>query len=268
MTLDDETPSTPPLYDFLYRDPVRVPSLIAQLAGGLVTTAEKTKGETKGREFGAGLKSILKLGWDDKFSSDVGDKTILNPHDYLLADLITRLAIGGYISSNPATAPTGSVVRATGDLGLFDGALLTTGFAQIGNHLAIAMSEQAGVDAGFMRAAFNVVAGQVIPPMYTLTSGTGMKCGGSLKPAGLVDPVSATLVCHGNRPLKNTHVLGIKEDSVTRPQSDGETPFQKLNALGDVLSKQFFGEEVFRIAPILIYRFIEPHGATADHSDG
>jgi len=245
---------------------MRVPSLIAQLAGGLQTQAEKATGETKGKEFGGGFKWLLELAGKGAFGSTSQNKTVTDPHDYLLGDLLVRLTSLGYISSDPKNAPVGSVVRASGDLQFVDGSQLMSALGVLSGPMLQLLGANSPQLGAMMQTLPGLLASQTLPPMFVVRSKSGLICGGALKADGLNDPVSATLACHGNRPLRGIHVVGFKEESgdeITAPkEGDGESEntfnLASLTALGGAISKQLLPADAVRIAPILIYHFVEP----------
>ncbi len=248
------------VFDFLYRDASRIASYYAQLFGGLLKGVE-TSAQSKTATESSVRGGFSLLSGDRKKIQDAvtARKEQLDPHDNVAVDMIANLL--GQRSAIPAGSdvPHGALMRVEGRLAFTDAATIKmmadmdedvfNGFVMNGSKKPHEAKKQAKQIRALMK-------GLTIPSMFLLTTADGGMCGGTIKEAGLEEPIGSFYYTHGGEALPNVTVLGIRERS--QPfEVPATMPLATANAqFAQVLRNLVLSPDAVRLTPIAIYRKI------------
>lgn len=253
------------LYDFLYRDPVRVASYYAQLFGGHLMAQENTSQKRTTTDKSGGLMAgIAKGDYRSSQEGTDGTKDTIAPHDTIVCDLLVRMAEQGRVGE-AATARPGSIVRATGTLSLVDGSGIRAAMAGV---TAMLSAQQPRVNREHRRAKGNNnpppnesdiapgIAGlsQLTFPSLFLLQSSELMYYGTVKDVGLDEPVIAFLFKHGEQGLPGVTVLGVKEGSEPFPSFSDESLLGPSRSIMGTVSRMMIPPDGTAITPLVIYR--------------
>jgi hypothetical protein len=252
------------LYDFLYRDPARVASYYAQLFGGHLTAQENTSQKRSMTEnaFG-GNAGVVKGDRKSVTEGAEGSKSVLSPHDTILCDLLIRLAEQGRVRE-AAAAPAGAIVRATGALALVDGSGLRAAIAGL---TAAAAANQPQPNRAHRRgqggpapsAGPDLTSGlaglsqMTFPSLFMLKTPEAMYYG-TVKDAGLDEPVIGFLFKHGDQGLPGVTVLGVKEGAEPFPTFPEDGLLQPSRGIMGMVSRMMTPPGGVPLTPVVMYR--------------
>lgn len=253
--------ATTHLLDFLYRDPTRLASLYAQVFGGHLLSAEVTHTARTGTERGLGFTALLK--GDMKATKDATEsrKDAIAPHDTVATDLIRKLVDLAFVRDDFASAPNGSLVRASGSLSFGDGSMFGL-FAEL-----LADSPEMLASPGKKpTSADKKLAGQVtkflknarIPSSFQIATAGGKIVAGHVKDAGLDEPIASFYFKHGDESLPGVSVIGVKEVASARVPGLPHQLVHVTHALAAAFQKMIFPADAVRVTPVAIYRTIHP----------
>jgi hypothetical protein len=247
------------LYDFLYRDSNRITSYYAQIFGGQLSSIEKTDSERSTLD--SGFKGSLHvLSGEQRTGSqlETGSKQIIDPHDIITTDVLSSLQEGGRLNSDLAGAPHGSLVIAHGTLLFVDKILGELGSvaadAAIRQEQSKPHSKQDKAAIAAQRIGQQFLTKVQIPSTFLLRSNAGVLIAGTIKEAGMEEPISTYYFKHGTAGLADVYVICIKEIpspsfSLPNAQLIGATQIF-AQALSDLL----FPPGAIRVTPIAIFR--------------
>ncbi len=248
------------LYDFLYRDPVRIPSFYAQLFGGRLATVEQLESsrdakERSGRGSIGGFVSGEVKGTDDK---TVGRKEVYDAADLLVGDVLARLSQTGRLNADYGSAPTGSLIIASGAVAFVDQSALKIGRlafeaeakevkSRPGTHKS-KKEQTAGLDmvAKLMDAI-------TLPSMFVMKTDSGI-IAGQIRDDGMSEPISAHYFKYGDASMTDVFVVGIKEVPGPTIQLPEAAFFTATMGMAQVLTKMTLPESATRITPLALFR--------------
>jgi hypothetical protein len=247
------------VFDFLYRDASRIASYYAQLFSGLPKSSENL-GQSKQATETTIKGSVSVAGAERKSIKDIvtSRKEVVDPHDTITIDMIAKLL------GRAATGPAGnnSLVRAEGTLLLTDGSAIKA-FSSLDEKRFVKLilkdqppkdhkaKMQADDDA---KNARDFMRGLDFPSMFLLRTAAGREYMGTLKPAGLEEPIGSFLARHGDGGLPGVTVVGIQEQSTPALISEAAALLSASAKFAGVLRKMFFPDNVTPVTPIAIYR--------------
>lgn len=255
--------SNPPLYDYLYRDSNRIASYASQALNGFVTGLQRTHGKknTSDADATLGMTPLIMKG-KAAGERSVSQTASVDPHDTVTSDVLSHLMSTGRVSSDIVKAHHGSLVTASGTLVFIDSSIarLTLGVldqvisANLGGEVAELMP---GVGEPLMlHLAKGMLTGMDFPSAFLLHCPGGHRVAGTLKDAGMEEPISTYYFKHGASGLSDVHLIGIKEvpnKAVTIPDT------QMLGAGQNVaqsLHDMIFPPNCIKVTPIALFRKI------------
>lgn len=256
------------LFDFLYRDSNRINSYSAQLFGSLLAGTQETDTLTRGEERSTKVGAAV-AAHEQRASEQVGEGTIrsTNPHDAAVLAVLNVLISTDSIQEDIYTAPHGSLVIAVGTLVLVDKTIIE--LASVAADAAVqqemgkpkAQRNQQTIANSTLIAKF--LESAAIPSSFLLRTAFGAEIVGTIKDAGLEEPISTYYFKHGTASLSDITLIGIKEV----PSPSFTLPDTHLLGLGQAvaqsLSDMVFPADAMRVTPLAIYRRIktEPSGS-------
>ena len=254
-------PEKPPagLYDFLYRDSNRITSYYAQIFGGQLSSIEKTDSERSTLDSGfKGSVHILSADQRSTNQVETGNKQIIDPHDIITTDVLSSLQDGGRLNSDLAGAPHGSLVMAQGTLLFVDKILGEVGSiavdAAIRQEQSKPHSKQDKAAIITQKGVQQFLAKIQIPSAFLLRTNDGTLIGGTIKEAGMEEPISTYYFKHGTAGLADARVICIKEV----PSQSFVLPNSMLmgagQAFAQAMSDLLFPPGAVRVTPIAIFR--------------
>lgn len=250
------------LYDFLYRDSSRITSYYAQIFGGRLSSREETDSEQSTSD--SGMKGSLHvLSVDRRGSSQIesGSKKTIDPHDVITTDVLSSLQEGGRLNSDLTGAPHGSLLLAQGTLLFVDKVLSELANVAIEANIRQMQSQshskqhKAAIE---QQKSVQLFLNKVeIPSTFLLRTNNGTQVAGTIKDAGMEEPISTYYFKHGTAGLADVYVICIKEvpsASVSLPN----TQFIGIaQAMAQALTVLLFPPEAIRVTPVAIFRKLE-----------
>lgn len=257
----EEPEVSAPLVDYLYRDANRLASYSAQLFGSVTQSIEQsqTMRHLSDRRAQLGPAAIGVV--EGKSSEEVteGQKTTAWPHDVVTSDLLTQLRLEGRVTRDVSSAPHGSLVLASGTVVFLDRNLIRTA-ALVTNDIA---NQSAAFDVGEVspegEATVSFSLSQLFsnfdfPSAFLLQSEEGLTVCGTLKEAGMEEPISTYYFKHGNAGLSNVHLLGVKEVANSSLTLGESTLLGITQGLAQSLSALLMPPDAIRVTPIALFR--------------
>lgn len=247
------------LYDFLYRDNSRITSLYAQLFGGRLSSLERSDQERRDKNL-AGKGSILGFGGEvsSREETQSASKSTIDPHDLIVTDTLTRLRESGKFHEEPSLAPHGSLILAQGTLIFIDHSMLQIGL--IGMEAAVQADKKKpsrdrtpGLQEGFA-VVKAMIQGLELPSAFALRCGPSTIIAGTIKEAGMEEPISTYYFKHGAAGLSDVYLIGIKEvpsGAFTLPENH---LMNAGKAAAQHLSEMLFPPDSIRVTPIAMFR--------------
>lgn len=241
-----------PLLDFLYRDPTRIASFYAQLFGGLLSSTEISDGSKKAVESGGGggFPGVAEGHHKRGNERTEGRKETITPNDVLVTDLITRMIADTRVFADHSAAKGGSFVRVSGVLYMLDASIIPIGLSAIDSVPGLVSKS----DRGNMKAVRGAFEAMRIPSVFLLETDSGNVYGGTIKEAGLDEPIAAFNFKHGAEGLPGVVVLGVKEESkpLVRIPTDGL--IKATQEFSKIIGRLVIPEAAMKLTPIAIYR--------------
>jgi hypothetical protein len=257
--VEQEEP-TVELYDFLYRDTSRFASYYAQLFAGKLISVEKSDStkDVADKDLKLGVALVvgsLKSGQELEAAS----KTTIDPHELITTDVLAMFAKGKRLHTNLADAPHGALIHAVGTLVLVDRHMLE--FANIAIDMLIDVEKKKSVpkrEKEVTLSTLNILkaflAKVPLPSTFLLEVSKDIQVVGTIKEAGMEEPISTYYFKHGTAGLAGVHLIGIKEI----PSVSLALPDEKLIGVGrqaaEALSNMLFPKEGIKVTPIVMFR--------------
>jgi hypothetical protein len=247
------------LYDFLYRDSNRITSYYAQIFGSRLSSIERTDLERSSLDSGfKGSLHVLSADQRSTNQTETSSKQVLDPHDIITTDVLSSLQERGRLNSDLAGAPHGSLVIAHGTLLFVDKILGEAGSVAVGEsirqELSKPHSKQDKAAIASQRLGQQFLNRVQIPSTFLLGTDTGVMVAGTIKEAGMEEPISTYYFKHGNAGLADVFVICIKEV----PSPSFVLPNTQLIGVGQAfaqaLSELLFPAGSIRVTPIAIFR--------------
>ena len=240
------------LIDIISQDPNRVPSLYAQIYGGLLQSVEKSSSEQNSstESKAAGFAGLFKVDASkSKFEQlATAYKENRTPHDMVALNLLNAIE-HRQVPDVFSGVPNSTIVKTKGRLTFFDPGII----AGMGTLAAInAKNQEAKRNAQIM----NAISGLRIPTLYYVTHDDGSVVCGTILASGLSEEAHSFLVKLGDDSLPDVHFIGIKEMPASFADAGNTLPFLLgvLRSGYRVTRDMFVHEYAHMAAPILIYR--------------
>jgi len=247
------------LYDFLYRDAQRIASYYAQIFNGRLTSIEKSSAEKRSAEKGAKFGMAV-AGADVKQVDELvkSSKNTFEPHDIITIDVLSHLSQSGICQSDIVNAPHGSLVIAKGSLVFMDGLMLdfaTVAFDTIiSTEKAKPKNQQDKATLQSIEMMKSFVSKLSFPSSFFLQSEDLVQVAGTIKDAGLEEPITTYYFKHGTMGLSDVYVLGIKEISSNPPSSLNTPMLAAAKQMAQALTELVFPQNAIKVTPIALFR--------------
>ena len=246
------------LYDFLYRDIGRITSYYAQLFSGRLTQLEETDSDRRVKDQSAKLNVQIASG-DVKTSieTQVSAKRVIDPHDVITTDVLSYLVQAGHANLDVANAVHGTVVLTKGTLAFFDKYMLEIAFAAIETNFKFSPKpktpEEKAIVQGYnlLKTAFSKLS---LPSAFLLQTEDGLQIAGTIKDAGLEEPISSYYFKYGQAGLADVFLIGIKEIPSTSLQLSGAQLLGASQQAAQALADFLLPSEALRVTPIAMFR--------------
>lgn len=253
-------------YDFLYRDANRLASYYAQIFSGRLASIEHTDSDKSGKER-TGKVNAQVAGADFKSSAETQntEKRTIDPHDMIASDVLTYLREHGFIHSDAAEAPSGSIIIAQGTLALIDSTIAELAGTAFDNLLAAELTkpikQRDNLGIQNMKMIKNFMSKISFPSAFVLQSEAGLQTVGTLKEVGLEETISSSYFKHGGSGLADIFVVGIKEVGA-RDFTFALTDFMAAGlSLAEQLNILLFPPNSIRITPLAMFRRLSLQGS-------
>ena len=254
----DQDVQTDVLYDFLYRDSGRIGSYYAQIFGGKLSSFEKTESEREvGDRTGKASLSIVSVEGKTSRETQSGDKQTFDPHDVVASDVLGILTRTNRLSEDIKGATHGALILTQGTLVFVDKSIMELATKTFG---ILVQAEQRkpkhkrDPDILGLEVLLTFLDTLVIPSAFMLLKKDGTQIVGTLKEAGMEEPISTYYFKHGTDGLSDVYLLGIKE--IRSPAFS--LPDQQFFAAGQkaaqALSDMLFPKDAIRVTPIAMFR--------------
>ena len=247
------------LYDFLYKDADRIASYYAQMFSGRLLNTERTT-STKETVENTIKGSFGVVGGDAKQSDETAEilREVSDARDRATNEVLAFLTQNNYVSDNIEEAPHGSLFIAKGSLLFVDGTILDFANAAFDAMLAeekekpADTQDQNAITTGsILKKALPKVA---LPSSFLLQTDAAAQVVGTVKDAGLQEPISSYYFKHGMNGLSEVYLIGIKEIS-SPALLVSETAFVGIaQQIAQSMSAMLFPAEAWRCTPLALFR--------------
>ncbi len=251
--------TTGELYDFLYRDSSRIHSYYAQLFGGRLAGLEETDVRTRSGTRASKVGPPF-AGYEEGTGHTVetGSKRIIDPHDIITTNVFSLLRSGGLLQNDAVNAPHGALIIAQGTLVFVDRHIAELGVLALDMLVAAEQQKPRHLqDANAIQSVTFIktfLAGIPLPSAFLLQMTDSTQIAGTIKEAGMEEPISAYYFKHGASGLSDVFVIGIKEvpnPAVTLPDTQmigaGQQAAQGLNEM-------LFPADAIKVTPLALFR--------------
>jgi hypothetical protein len=238
------------LYDFLYRDANRLASYYAQIFGSHLVSIEDSDATREAREkSGEGKVGALGTGVGGAFK-----------HVDDVQSAAKRTADLGKINNDVDTAPHGSIVSAEGTLAFVDKSMLEMGILVIDSQIKDEKKKHGKEKQHSVIQQLELVKSFLertqLPSAFVLRSQRNDLIVGTIKEAGLEEPITTYYFKHGTFGLANVHLIGIKE----LPSTSFELPATNLIGMGTKAAKalhdMLFPAASIKVTPLAMFRVL------------
>lgn len=180
----------------------------------------------------------------------------IDPHDQVVIDVLSHLVENGFIQSDASIANAGSVVLVTGRLFLLDRFILKLADPWFEQHIKDLKRAGRSGDVATFTLVKNVLKSLELPSHFLLRSADGNVFTGTIKEAGLEEPISAFYFKHGHAGLDNIHLIGIKEDSTGEVFLEGQSLMTVGREVAKAMSSLIMPPDSTKVMPLAIFRKI------------
>lgn len=250
------------LYDFLYKDSNRITSYYAQLFGGHLTALEQTDLEKDSHPKSTSVNAgVIKHHEGIIGEISRGSTRIINPHDIIVTDVLSKLADSGSLSEDIQNASHGALVLVKGTLILTDRSmfgLVTASFdAAIREEQRKHKNQQNKAAIDGLTFLKEITKNMEMPSSFLLKTDSNDEAAGIIKDDGMEEPISSYYFKHGSSGLSDVYVIGIKEVTETK-QTFATTDFLAgMQQAAQGMSDMLFSAKAIRVTPIALFRRIE-----------
>lgn len=254
------------LYDFLYRDLERIGSYYAQLFGGRLSQIEKTEASHKstGGKAEGSIPAFASAGMEHSKSASSELRKTHDPHDMIVTDVIGSFFDQGRMYDDPLAAPHGSIVVAKGTLVFVDRSLMDLAIAAYEITSEITKKAAPGRRPIYTEDERNTQIGASLikdfvgksglPSAFILKTGSSTTIVGTVKEAGMQEPISTYYFKHGVSGLSDVYVIGIKEQSVPDAMIPGSIITNASTHVINKMAEMLFPADALRVTPIALFR--------------
>lgn len=246
------------LYDFLYRDSGRIASYYSQIFSGRLTSLEEISSDRESVDK-AGKLNLQLVAGDLKNTQETqaSSKRVIDPHDVITTDVLSFLQSNELINTDIDGAPHGSLVLAQGTLVFADRHMLELAIVVFDNMVADEerkpRSQQNKATIQGYKFIKNFLAKIPLPSAFLLQTHHGIQIAGTIKEAGMEEPISTYYFKHGTAGLSNVYMIGIKE----MPSPSFTLPNTQLMGAGQqaaqALTDMLFPPEAIKVTLIALF---------------
>jgi hypothetical protein len=255
----DQDAQTAELYDFLYRDAGRIASYYTQIFGGRLSSFERTLSENSSGER-SGKIGLPLIGGEASSSQgrQSGSRTVFDAHEMVTTDVLAMLAKDKRLNEDIGGAPHGALVITQGTLVFIDKSMMEMalrGINLIAEHEIRKPEESRNLSVlNFTQILISVFGNFTIPSGFLLVTVRGLQVVGTIKDAGMEEPISSYYYKHGAHGLSNVHLVGIKEIPAPSFSLPDNLLFGAAQKGAEGLSEFFFPPTAVRVTPIAMFR--------------
>lgn len=247
------------LYDFLYKDVGRIASYYAQVFRGRLTAVEESSLDRDAHE--TLIKGNLAVASGEFKSVDdiqSGSRRTIDPHDVITTDILASLVEENFVAEDVAEAPHGALVIAQGTLifierSMLELAAMTIDFAMQTQPVR-GQSQQQRTNKQLVKFVKDFLTKLALPSAFALQMPSGRQIVGTIKDAGMEEPIGSYYFKHGAAGLAGVYVIGIKEV----PTASFSLPNTDLIGAGqqaaEALSNMLFPPSAIRVTPLALFR--------------
>lgn len=273
--MDQESPNTDFLYDFLYLDRSRAQSWLAQLvADGVQLSSKYSSSSTDSSKLNAtgGVPGFVKGGGSSTESVTETMERSFNTEWSIPLNLLDTLSEAEYIRKDVDEAPLGAVVHIRGNATVIDISFMQTGWDAFS---AMILAQEKTTHANkvakaLQKAELSNIGGvlKFMPPMPQLYLQTdeGDTIWSVLHDEHMIVDTSVLTLTHGSSIKGDWHMLAVLDAlpdigepassplHIGRPIADGLLPV--MDALREGIGRPDYA---YAVSPIAIFRAITPH---------
>lgn len=251
------------LYDYLYKDVDRLSSYAAQIFQGKlisreISATERNISENAGK---LGIHNYVEGSVKHTGDTQESTKNVLDPHDVVTTDVLTYLKENERLASDVASASHGQLVLVDGTVTFIDRSMVRLVISSGSRMVAAEKQKPRAKRNGTMIdnyenavAALNAVE---IPSAFLLRTDDDLHVVGTIKDAGMQEPIATYYFKHGSSGLSQVYLIGIKEvPTLTPPLLFGVPPtlMEGTRELAQALSVLLFPQHAVRVSPLALFR--------------
>lgn len=247
------------LYDFLYRDPVRVPSFYAQLFGGRLSTVELTTSARQATEKAGKVSALDVVSGEFKGIEDrsTGRREVIDAADLLAGEVLSELVGRKLVREDVGDAPSNALVMTRGEITFIDHSALKIGKMSLESMIQPAKNKKGPKDREAIQGMEMVVGlldAITLPSMFVMRDQSGLVVAGQVRDSGMAEPISAHYFKHGSSTLGDVYIVGIKEVHGAKIELPDAQFFTASMAMADLLGGLVFPRDAIRVTPIALFR--------------
>ncbi len=183
------------LYDFLYKDSGRIASYYSQIFKGRLASLEEADSDRESLEKGGKIDLQIVSG-DLKTTQETqsSSKRVIDPHDVITTDVLSFLRSSELINDDIEGSPHGSLVLAEGTLVFADRHILELAIVAFDSVIADEArkpkSQQNRATVQGYKFIKEFLTKIPLPSAFLLQTSDGIQIAGTLKEAGMEEPIS------------------------------------------------------------------------------
>ena len=246
------------LYDYLYKDSLRLNSYYSQIWKGKLQTIEKGEATQENlRESGEGGLPVIKgsISHSEEFQNY--SKLKYDPIDMATNDVLSYLMDNNYINKSYNEAKHGQLILAHGSLFFIDKYILEMTDPYFELLIKQLKSDNDSLEL-MLTFAKNFYSKIPFQTMFILKTKAGMLTG-SVHESFLAENISSFYLKHSDNFLNDIYVIGIKESDHTQiTLPDTSLPGIGQSVIREV-SKLIYPVDAIRTTPIAMFRKLSPY---------
>jgi hypothetical protein len=248
------------LYDFLYRDPVRIPSFYSQLFGGRLSTVELTTAAREATERVGKVSAMNVLSGEAKGVEDrtTGRKEVIDAADLLAGEVLSDLIGKRRVREDFADAPSNALILVCGDVTFVDHSALKLGKIAIEASIKAEEKKKGPQKDRDAIRGLEMVARLIdtiaLPSMFVMRTSIGLVVAGQVQDAGMSEPISAHYFKHGASTLRDVYAVGVKELDGPPIELPDAQFFTGVMGMAQALGGLMFPPDAIRMTPIALFR--------------
>jgi hypothetical protein len=190
-----------------------------------------------------------------------GSKRTIDPHDLITTDVLSSLQHSGYLNTDVTGAPHGSLLIAQGTVLFVDRLLGEMGSMAVEEAIRQERtkphSKQDKAAMNAQRLGVQFLSKIQIPSSFLLRNNDGIQIAGTIKDAGMEEPISTYYFKHGTAGLADVYAICIKEIPSTSFSLPNTQLIGAAQIMAQALTDMLFPKGSIRVTPIAIFRRVE-----------